>query len=43
LADLDNVGKYLFFQNIAAWVSALVALFYGEYIRKSYRYRKSRG
>jgi hypothetical protein len=43
LADLDNVGKYLFFQNIAAWVSALVTLFYGEYTRKSYRYRKSRG
>jgi hypothetical protein len=43
LVDLDNVGKYLVFQNIAAWVSALVALFYGEYIRKSYRYRKSRG
>jgi hypothetical protein len=42
LADLDNVGKYLFLQNIAAWISALTALFYGEYVRKTFRYRKSR-
>lgn len=42
LADLDNVGKYLFFQNVAAWVSALTALFYGEYVRKTRQYRKSR-
>ena len=42
LADLDNVGKYLFLQNIAAWISALTALFYGEYARKTFRYRKSR-
>jgi hypothetical protein len=38
----DNVGKYLFFQNVAAWVSALTALLYGEYIRKGYRYKKGR-
>jgi len=42
LADLDNVGKYLVFQNVAAWVSALAALFYGEYTRKGYRYRRSK-
>jgi hypothetical protein len=42
LVDSDNAGKYLFFQNAAAWVSALVALFYGERMRKGYRYRKGR-
>jgi len=42
LVDLDNAGKYLVFQNVAAWVSALAALFYGEYMRKGYRYRKGR-
>jgi hypothetical protein len=42
LADLDNVGKYLFFQNVAAWISALTALFYGEYVLKTYRYKKRR-
>jgi len=42
LASLDNVGKYLVFQNFAAWVSALATLFYGEYVRKGYRYRKGR-
>jgi hypothetical protein len=42
LADLDNAGKYLVFQNIAAWVSALVAIFYGEYVRKGYRYKRKR-
>jgi hypothetical protein len=40
LTDLDNAGKYLVFQNVAAWVSALSALFYGEYMGKSYRYKK---
>lgn len=42
LAELDDAGKYLFFQNAAAWVSALAALFYGEYILKGRRYIKSR-
>jgi len=42
LVDLDSVGKYLVFQNVAAWVSGLVALLYGEYTRKGYRYKKSR-
>jgi len=42
LAELDNAAKYLVFQNVAAWVSALIALFYGEYRRKGYWYRKIR-
>ncbi|MDH5374184.1 MAG: hypothetical protein OEZ21_01745 [Candidatus Bathyarchaeota archaeon] len=42
LTDLDNAGKYLVFQNMAAWVSALSALFYGEYMGKSYRYKKKK-
>jgi hypothetical protein len=42
LADLDNAGKYLVFQNVAAWVSALAALLYGERLRRGYRYRRSR-
>jgi hypothetical protein len=35
LATLDNDGKYLVFQNAAAWISTLVILFYGKYGRKS--------
>jgi len=42
LASLDNAGKYLVFQNVAAWFSALIAIFYGEYVRKGYRYRERR-
>jgi hypothetical protein len=42
LTDLDNAGKYLVFQNIAAWVSAMAVLFYGEFRRKGYRYKKVR-
>jgi len=42
LTDLDNVGKYLAFQNFAAWISAFAVLFYGEYIRKGYQYKKRR-
>ena len=42
LANLDNAGKYLVFQNIAAWVSALAVLFYGEYWRKGYRHKRTR-
>jgi len=41
LADLDNTGKYLAFQNVAAWVSALTVLFYGQYGQKGFRYKKS--
>lgn len=40
LADLDPAGKYLVFQNAGAWISVLLILFYGEYARKPYRYRK---
>jgi hypothetical protein len=40
LADLPPTGKYLAFQNLAAWISALTVLFYGAYMRKGYRYRK---
>lgn len=39
LADLPPVGKYLAFQNIAAWVSAIAVLIYGAYTRKGYRYK----
>jgi hypothetical protein len=42
LADLDNAGKYLAFQNIAAWISGLSALLYGEFRRKGYRYKRTR-
>jgi len=42
LTDLDNAGKYLVFQNIAAWFSALTALLYGEYMGKGYRYKKKK-
>ena len=40
LTDLPPTGKYLAFQNLAAWISALTVLFYGVYMRKGYRYRK---
>jgi hypothetical protein len=40
LANLDPAGKYLAFQNTAAWISVLLILFYGQYSRRSYRYRK---
>ncbi len=42
LVELDNVGKYLVFQNVAAWVSALTALFFGTIRRKSYRRKRGR-
>lgn len=37
LAILDNVGKYLVIQNVAAWICALSVLFYVEFARKGYR------
>ena len=40
LANLDPAGKYLVFQNAAAWISVLLVLFYGQYGRRSYRYKK---
>jgi len=42
LVELDGAGKYLVFQNVAAWVSALTALLYGGRKRKIYRYKKGR-
>ena len=40
LANLDPAGKYLVFQNAAAWISVILVLFYGQYTRRIYRYRK---
>lgn len=40
LARLDNAGKYLVVQNTAAWLSALTALFYVEFLQKNRPYRK---
>jgi len=40
LVDLPPVGKYLIFQNVAAWFSALAAFSYGFLTRKSYRPRR---
>jgi hypothetical protein len=42
LANLNNTGKYLVLQNLAAWVSSLAVLFYGMYAGRSYQYRKGR-
>jgi len=40
LVDLSPVGKYIVFQNFAAWFSALTVLVYGAYTRKSYRFKR---
>jgi len=40
LANADNAGKYLFFQNAAAWFCALIVLYYGEFRSKTHRYPK---
>jgi hypothetical protein len=42
LTSLDGAGKYLVFQNVAAWTAAFAVLFHGEF-RKSHRYKKGRG
>lgn len=42
LVGLDATGKYLAVQNAAAWISALLALTYGEYARSGRRYRMGR-
>jgi hypothetical protein len=39
LTLLDGAGKYLVFQNLAAWISALATLLYGGYKRKAFRHR----
>ena len=43
LVELDDAGKYLVFQNAAAWVSALTALFIGRHEQMGRRYKKGRG
>lgn len=40
LANLDAAGKYLAFQNAAAWIPVLLILFYGQFSRRTYRYKK---
>lgn len=40
IASLDNAGKYLAFQNAAAWISVLMVLLYGERTSRGYRYKK---
>lgn len=40
LAELDLLGRYVICQNVAAWISALVALAYGEYASILYHIRK---
>jgi len=42
LTNLDLVWKYALCQNAAAWISAIVALAYGEYNSRVYRIRKPR-
>jgi len=42
VVGLDVAGKYVLSQNVAAWVSAFVALFYGSFV-SSRRYRRVRG
>lgn len=40
LANLDPAGKYLAFQNAATWIPVLLILFYGQFSRRTYRYKK---
>jgi len=42
IVQLDVVGKYVLSQNLAAWVSALVAIFYSAYV-SSHPSRRPRG
>ncbi|MEM1563340.1 MAG: hypothetical protein QW161_01535 [Candidatus Bathyarchaeia archaeon] len=42
LVDLPPVGKYIVFQNVAAWVSALAVFSYGFLTRKGYRLKKAK-
>jgi len=42
LTNVDLVWKYTLCQNAAAWISAIVALAYGEYTSRMYRIRKPR-
>lgn len=38
LSELDNAGKYLVFQNGAAWIAMVLALFIVEFHQKGYKY-----
>jgi len=40
IATLDNMGKFLFLQNVATWISVFVVLIIGERAGKSYTYKK---
>ena len=40
LAVLRSADKYLLFQNLGAWISVIFLLFYVEFTRKGFRYRK---
>jgi hypothetical protein len=42
LTLLDGPGKYLVFQNAAAWIPALATLLYGEFMRRGYWLRRSK-
>jgi hypothetical protein len=42
LASMNGDGKYLAFQNAAAWSCALLVLLYGEFRRKGFTYRKAK-
>jgi len=42
LTNLDLVWKFTLCQNAAAWISAIVALAYGEFSSRLYRIRKPR-
>jgi len=42
LTRLDVVAKYVVVQNIAAWVSAFLAVAYGEYVSRPYRRARAR-
>lgn len=40
LTEVDLLGRYIICQNVAAWISALVALAYAEHTSGLYRIRK---
>ncbi|MEM3442867.1 MAG: hypothetical protein QXM86_03295 [Candidatus Bathyarchaeia archaeon] len=42
LANLDAAGKYIAFQNAAAWISALSVLIYVKYARNGLKHRTRR-
>jgi len=42
LTRLDVVAKYVVVQNVAAWVSAFIAVVYGEYVSRPHRRARTR-